>query len=153
MGGYKVDSIVAKLEESGFIFEMLNGCSWLEDVEDKLGARFPEPYRSLLNHCRFPQFEISTVEFFSNLGEKIDGDICYEPFKDQLLLEWLVNQRYIQIAKPISGSYDPICFDISAKKQGTPIIRLDHESILMGYPKVRKTIIAKSFDELVFNQN
>jgi hypothetical protein len=153
MRKYKADSIVAKFEESGFIFEMINGSSWLEDIETAFGARFPEPYRDLLDHYRFPQFADAKVEFFSNLGEKVDGDICYEPFKDQLLLDWLVNRRYIQIARPITGSYAPICFDISAKKQGTPIIRLDHESILMGYPKVRKTIIAKSFDELVFNQN
>ena len=66
---------------------------------------------------------------------------------DRVVAEVTLKAGYIQCARPVGGSYDPICFDaIRASNNGEfPIVRLDHEEILRHGKILAAERLPKSF--------
>ncbi|MCI4569045.1 SMI1/KNR4 family protein [Lysobacter sp. CFH 32150] len=146
----RVSTIVEHLEGLGFPFEAADNCPWLEAVEASFGLQLPEPYRSLIQAYRFPEFDVPGFEAFSNLGDGSGYDISHAPFQDPGLCEWLLPRRYLQIGRPEFANYDPICFDMKSSKQTPQIVRIDHEDILLCRKHVNVRVVSESFVSLVF---
>ncbi len=111
------------------------------------GLPVPVAFRSLVTQFAFPEFEIGGVTVFSNLNDGSATDITLAPFADPVLARWLIDHRLIQFGRPNTGSYDPVCFDSSEKKEPA-VVLVDHEDILLGRKKVRVRRLAESFLEL-----
>jgi hypothetical protein len=106
-------------------------------------------YRGLANSYTFPSFEIGGVEWFSNRGDGCDDDIAHAPFSDRSLSSWLLSQGFFQFARPASGSYGPVCFDLNNHPIDPVIVRIDHEDILLSHREKRMHRLADSLLDLL----
>lgn len=70
-------------------------------------------------------------------------------FADPFMFSWLTSRAYIQFGRRDEVNYDPVCFDFSDAKQEPPVVVFDHEDILLERRKVRATLLADSFLQLV----
>jgi hypothetical protein len=122
--------------------------AWLDSFEHDLPFRLPPSYRSLVLRYRFPAFERSGMTFFGNLDGNAPDDLVVASIKDPVLSSVSRRSGFLQIGRPASGAYDPICFDLrSRSKTGeAAIVRLDHEAILIGN-SIR--ILAKAADSFL----
>ncbi len=118
----------------------------INKLEDMTDINFPRSYRQFFNSFEFDTFYTNGIEFFGNTGTSGLDDIYTAIFKDKILSKTLLDNGYLQFARPDCGSYDPICFNTN-KKRGDEceIVRMCHESIL-GYDEIKiKETIAPSF--------
>jgi hypothetical protein len=141
-------SIVAALEERGNPFEAAE-ISWLVKLEENFGHPLPPMFRELISNFIFPEFDLAEVTLFSNLNDESDSDITVAPFADAFMSPWLRSHRFLQFGRPNTGSYDPVCFDLTAQSHDPPVIVLYHEDILMERKYVYTEQIAPSFMALV----
>ncbi len=127
-----IDEFVTRVDPSGDIFRKVESAPWIEDLEDKLAKRFPASFRSLLTRYAFQSFGASGLSFFSNTGTAAEKELSVAIFKDKVIAETTLKSGYIQFARPESGSYDPVCFDVRHARSNRefPLVRLDHEEIL-----------------------
>ena len=109
-----VDRFVERLMLSGLRFDPITSSPWIESLEERLPARFPRSFRSLVRRYRFRSFSCGGVHFFGNLGTGEDEDFVTAVFKDPYLTGALQN-GFIQIGRPDTGSYDLICFSTDRK--------------------------------------
>jgi len=125
-------AIAARSGESRFV--LAPRTAWLDSFEKDLPFRLPPSYRSLLLRYRFPSFEASGVSLFGNLDGKAADEFVVAAVKDPIISSVTRRSGFIQIGRPASGAYDPICFDLrSRSKTGeAAIVRLDHEEILIA---------------------
>jgi hypothetical protein len=109
--------------------------------------KLPGSYRSLVTRYTFPVLELEGVDLFANKGDDADDDITKGMFLDPYMSPWLISRRLIQIGRPSTGGYDPVCLDGSG---GEPaVVQLDHEDILLDRKKVARLVIAPSFYTLL----
>ena len=74
----------------------------------------------------------------------------FEDMKDKGLWETLIPNGYLQFGKGPDMDYDPVCFDISSRKnRDYRIVKIDHEEILCNYRSKVVCEIAPSFRALV----
>ena len=68
-------------------------------------------------------------------------------FADEVLSRVLLREGFIHIGKPLDWNYDPVCFDTRARsRRGEyPLVRLDHEEILIGERVKVREKVAESF--------
>jgi hypothetical protein len=125
--------------------------AWVATFEQSLPFRLPPSYRSLLLRYRFPSFSVGAVTLFGNLDGKSYDDFTVASMRDPILSSVLRANALVQIGRPESGSYDPICFDLRARtKDGEAgIVRLDHEEILINASVQVVATVASSFLELL----
>jgi hypothetical protein len=127
------------------------GVTWLSEIEAGLPRRLPTLFRSFVSRYIFPEFDWGPVMFFANTPEKIgyDGhELRIAIYRDRALFEVLSRNGYLQFGQPSDGSYDPVCFAPS-EGEDAPVVRLDHEQILIdGGIRVVDTI-ARSFESLI----
>jgi hypothetical protein len=125
--------------------------SWLGPFEQRLPFRLPPSYRSLLLRYRFPAFVADTVNLFGNLDGQSQDELVVASIRDPVLSSVAQANGFIQIGRPESGSYDPICFDLRhrAKSGEAGIVRLDHEEILVNDSICVVEKVAASFVELL----
>ena len=72
-------------------------------------------------------------------------------FSDPVLTQTLVPKGYIRFGLAPNSSYDPICFDLNRfDSDDCPIVRLEHESILMHDTIGDVTTLFDTFRDLVF---
>jgi hypothetical protein len=66
------------------------------------------------------------------LGNGSDEELSVAIFRDRAIADATLKASYIQFARPVGSSYDPICFDANraSKNREFPIVRLEHEEIL-----------------------
>src|SRR5207247_264288 len=95
---------------------------WVEKAELQFGFKFPAIYRSLVTRYTFPALLLEKVELFSNLGDGSDDDLTTAPFRDAHMSSWLISHRLLQIGRPSTGSYDPICFDLASSSNRDPAV-------------------------------
>jgi hypothetical protein len=126
--------------------------NWISEVEARLPRKFPEIFRSLVTRYIFPEFEWGEVLFFANTPETIGypgHELRVGIFRDARLFETLSGSGYLQFGQPSTGSYDPVCFAPSPKRDDAAVVRIDHEDILInGKVQVVETI-AQSFLSLI----
>ncbi|KFN41342.1 SMI1/KNR4 family protein [Arenimonas oryziterrae] len=145
----QVIEITEHLQILGFPLEHAVDCPWLAKLEASFGRRLPEPYRSLLEFYRFRAFDVPGFESFSNLGDGSDEDITVAPFKDPAVRDWLIPRGFLQIGRPDTGSYDPVCLDMRTRPDAPAIVRFDHEDILLNRSRIEPIVVAESFSALV----
>ena len=100
-------------------------------LEEKLQKRFPSSFRHFLSHYSFPQLEVGPIDFFANTGQGVDRELSVKLFHDPAMSPVLLKGGFLQIGNPDTADYDPICFNLNISRDEHPIVRLDHESILM----------------------
>jgi hypothetical protein len=61
----------------------------------------------------------------------------------------LKSHRFVQFGRRDTGSYDPVCFDVSERKRDPVVVVVNHEDILLQRKFVRLEQIALSFIDLV----
>src|ERR1700682_5116441 len=108
--------------------------SWMEEVEARLPRKFPAIFQSFVTRYIFPEFEWAQVLFFENTPETIGysgHELRVAVFQDARLFEVLSSNGYVQFGQPSTGSYDPVCFAPSGRQEDSPIVRIDHEDILI----------------------
>jgi hypothetical protein len=149
MAKLQADAIVASLEASGEPFEAAPDCPWLYELESAYGVSMPEPFRSLVEHYRWAEFEVGPLRAFSNLGARSEYDLLMAPFADKPIASWLRSQGLLQIGRLSTGSYDPVCLELAAGSSECPVVRVDHEDILLCRKRVRVTVLAPSFEAMV----
>lgn len=127
-----VDRFVLCASQLGDSFEPINDAPWIAQLEQKLPARLPVSFSSLVTRYSFPPFEAGPLSLYANMGTDDVDEMCVAIFSDPSIADATLKAGYVQFARPITGSYDPICFDTrqSAGNREFPIVRIDHESIL-----------------------
>ncbi|MDQ1590092.1 MAG: hypothetical protein QOG71_719 [Pyrinomonadaceae bacterium] len=145
-----VDEFVRVIRAAGVPVAALDAAPWIEQFEQRLPARLPSSFRSLVTRYAFPAFTVGALDLFANTGEG-ENDLARAVFRDKVLAEVTQSAGYIQFARPVDGSYDPICFDTRGRtgNREYTIIRLDHEAVLQHSRIVVSDTMAKSFFEFV----
>jgi hypothetical protein len=121
------------------------------EIERRLSFPLPHFYRRLIAGYEYFPFTIGNLVFFGAFGEKSDpDDIACKLFLDPAFVSTLLPARLFHFARPDTGSYDPVCVDLSTP--GTidgPVVTIDHETILCE-SKVRVvTQVARSLQRFM----
>jgi hypothetical protein len=147
-----IDDFAAKLAASESIpARRIVSAPWISDLGARLPLRLPHSFDSFVTRYTFPSFDLRGITFFGNRGDKSSLDLPTAIFVDKFLCETLLHSSYIQIGRPDTGDYDPICFegDIGMNDREYPIVRINHEAILC-YSRIEVTErIAPSFFQFV----
>lgn len=146
----QVDAVIAA-RGGGPQFVPSEAPVWLASFEQRLPFRLPPSYRSLFVRYRFPAFVADAANLFGNLDGQSHDDLVVASMRDSILSSRTLANGFIQIGRPASGHYDPICFDLRHRlKSGEAgIVRLDHEDILVNGSIYVVEKIAASFLELL----
>jgi hypothetical protein len=144
-----IDRFVERLTREGSHFTPVASAPWIDTFEDRLPAKLPRSFSSLVRRYSFPSFEFAGVTFFSNLGTADEEDLANAVFRDRHLAAAVAN-GFVQIGRPETGSYDLVCFNTRDRRAAEcPLVVLDHEELLQ-HDKVRVTsTVARSFLELI----
>lgn len=124
---------------------------WLSELEQSLPHRLPATFRSLISRYCFPSLEVGPIVLHANTSE---GSEYFEfrkrLFHDRTMSPFLLQHGFIQFGKPADWSYDPVCFHVVPRsKREYPIVRLDHEEILIRNRVRIMASIARSLREVL----
>jgi hypothetical protein len=146
----EIDAVIAARSDAA-AFLSAEAPPWLVPFEQSLPFRLPPSCRSLLLRYRFPATVAGTVNLFGNLDGKSYDDFAVASRRDPVLSSVTQSNGFIQIGRPASGSYDPICFDLRSRSRSgeAGIVRLDHEEILINDSIHIAEKVADSFVELL----
>ncbi len=126
------------------------GRQQLEPLYQRVPGPFPALYERLVLSYRWLDVHLRTVMLHGNPpGPGLDG-LASAILGDAVLINTLLPAGLIPFGKVSDGGYDPMCFDLNARRRGDcRIIQVEHESVLchdrIGETWVRYT----SFRELV----
>lgn len=146
-----MDCFVEAAVRRGASIGPIEQAPWIDELEGRLGFRLPTPYRALVTRYQFAPFEIGGLDFFANTGVNDLDELAVAVFRDRFISTVTLAHGFLQVARPADGNYDPICFDLNHRSQNRdcPIVRLDHEAILIS-DRIRKIrTIAPSFFQFV----
>jgi hypothetical protein len=131
--------------------ELATDRSMLESVYAKLPARFPPLYQQLVLSYRWLEVDLQLYRLHANPpGPGLSG-LLDRTLKDEFLSGFLLKNGFIPFGKGTDMDYDPICFDLRARKKNREfeIVKLDHEEILCN-ERIRVVAkVAPSFEQLV----
>ena len=145
----RIFEFVERFQLEGYPFEPVPEAPWIPSLELRFGFRFPELYRVLVTSYIFPEFDAGGLTFYANLNDGAYEDIGVAPFADEYMGPWLVSNGFIQFARPDTGSYYPVCFDMNSNSENPAILWFYHEDILQDRAKVRYRMHSKSLEELI----
>ena len=122
----------------------------LDTLYATIPGRLPALFEELLTSCRWLRVEISEIDFFANPPGPDFRGLHDEITRDPHLFPSLFSERFVEFGKAAGGSYDPVCFDLKrSRKRDCPLVRIDHESVLiLRRPKVIAEV-APSFRSFV----
>ncbi len=145
-----VDEFVRVVRLAGVPVSPLDDTLRVEQFENKLPARLPVSFRSLIARYAFPAFTVGALDLFANNVED-EQELTRAVFADQIMAGATHRAGYIQFARPADGSYDPVCFDtrVRAGNREYTVVRLEHEAILIKSRIVVREAVAKSFFEFL----
>jgi hypothetical protein len=128
-----IDAFVARQVAAGRAFTAIPDAPWMGPFEASLPYRLPPLYRSLVRRYSFEPFEMLGISFFGNRGGQTDDDLVVASSRDPVLARVSRRNGFIQIGRPATRSYDPVCFDLGRRmKNGdAPLVSLDHEELLI----------------------
>lgn len=146
-----IERFAARLQGAGLLVGPIEGAPWIDAFEARLPRRFPTSFGSLVRRYAFLPFEWGPVRFFGNSGTGDDDDLVVAGVRDLVLFDATTKAGLMQFARPSDSNYDPICFDARAprKNREFPIVRLDHEGILVNERVVIVERVAPSFAALL----
>ena len=147
----EVDAFVRRQIAAGSRFTPIAGAPWIAPFEAKLPCRLPPSFRSLILRYRFDPFRVSGIEFFGNRGDGCRDDLVIASLSDPLLVRVAQRHGFLQVGRPDTGAYDPVCFDMRrrSKDGDAPLARLDHEEILVHERICVLREYARSFEEMI----
>jgi hypothetical protein len=126
------------------------GRAQLEALYRKVPGPFPALYEQLVLSYRWLEVHLETAMLLGNPpGPTLDG-LASAILGDVVLINTLLPARLIPFGRVSGGSYDPMCFDLRARKRDDcPIIQVEHESVLC-HDRIGETWLRyPSFRELV----
>lgn len=130
-------------------FERASNEADVSSIETQAGLRFPPLFRRLLTDYDFESFVLGEVEFFGNAVSDESDDIRNLIFLDPVMSPALLGASLLQVGRPATGSYDPVCFNLAQGQIEPELVQVDHESILsFGRLRVSK-VVAASFSNLI----
>ena len=126
-------SPIAKAER---LVAMARSCGALmDDVPGAAGAinlsfKYPRVFQEFTEQHAFVAFDIDVVRVYGNFqGEE---DSLEALLADRILTRGLVDAGFLPFGRPVTGSYDRICFDVRGlqEPEDAPVVWVDHEAIL-----------------------
>jgi hypothetical protein len=104
------------------------------------GIVLPKLYAAFVTWYAFEAFEMRAVEFLGTVG---DPAFPSTALRDTGLFRGLQAGGWMQVGRPATGSYDPICLE----QGGDRLLRIDHEAILTrGHVRKKDVdVIAEEF--------
>ena len=144
-----IEHFAARLQSTGVLTGSIGRAPWIDDFERKLERRLPPSFRHLVTRYTFRPFDWGPVLLFGNSEMNDALNLHVAAVQDQTMWQVTRQAGMIPFGRPHTGSYDPICFGHGTSRRESPIIQLNHESILVkGRAKIIKDI-APSFLALV----
>ena len=142
-----VDSFVTKLKASGVVIRPEDNIARLDELEAQLLKRLPQSFAAFLSRYSFSTFDICGISF-------LDWDSTsngYLGATKGALAELLLPAGYVQIGRPDTGDFDPVCFDLNAPRQNREyeIVRIYHEEILCNWRVKVRGKLWPSFPKLI----
>jgi hypothetical protein len=125
--------------------------SELEPLYAKLPARFPSLFERLVLSFRWAEVELDSFTLLANPpGPDLSG-LLREMSKDRFLWDALLRHGFVRFGKGLDFDYDPVCFDIGARKKNGDfrIVRIDHEEILCNSRVEVVAVIAETFENVM----
>ena len=144
----RIDAIAERLRAKGVEVEAVAHTPWILDIENRIGGTLTPTYRELVLRYTFPSIEIGPIILFSNRGDQSYNDVTSAPFKDAILSPWLLRSGFFHIARTSREDYDPVCLELKSPqypREASPVIKFNHEAILLEDATVPRCIIAESF--------
>jgi hypothetical protein len=118
----------------------------LEKVYGKLPARMPKLFEDCLSSFGWLGVELGGIDLFPHHAQAGLDEFVSHVVHDKALFPSLFRERFVQFGRAAGGSYDPICFDLKrSKDRDCPIVRIDHESVLINEKPVVTSELAPSF--------
>ena len=110
----------------------------------------PRLYEHLATSYRWPEVEIGVCHLLPNLPGDDLGPLGDSMFADPVLNNTLIPNGFSRFATAPNACCDPICFDLNRfANDDCPVVRLNHESILMHDTLGDVETVFGSFRELV----
>jgi len=113
--------------------------------------RFPPLYEQLVLTYRWANVDLRSYRLLGNpLRPDLSG-LLDKILKDKFLSACLLKNGYIRFGKGPDIDYDPMCFDLKARKKNREfaIVKLDHEEILCNERIKVVAELASTFEHLV----
>jgi hypothetical protein len=123
----------------------------LEAIYAKLPARFPRLYEELVLTYRWEEVDLQSCRLLANPPGSDLAGLLAQMSKDPAFWNTLRGAGYIQFGNGPDMDYDPVCFDLSARKKNGDcrIVKIDHEEILCNNRLKVVSEIALSFEDLM----
>jgi len=146
-----IDGFAARLQGAGLLIGRIEAAPWIDGFESRLGRRLPPSFSSLMRRYAFVPFEWGRVRFFGNSGTDDDHDFATAAARDPAIWQATIKAGFIQFARPPGVDYDLVCFDMTVRRKSreSPIVRIDHEMILVNGRAVVVEDLWPSFAELL----
>jgi hypothetical protein len=127
--------------------------SVLDPIYSAVPSRFPPLFERLVLSYRWAEVDLGSYRLLANPpGTSLDA-LLHEMSKDPIIWNCLLEAGYIQFAKGTDIDYDPVCFDISARKKNNDckIVKIDHEEILCHDRVKTVAELAPTFEQLMLD--
>lgn len=113
-------------------------------------GRLPQLFESFAQSFAWLEVDLRICRLFANPPAADFVELAAAMFADPVLNETLFPLRLVRFALAPDCGYDPICFDLSAfDGDDCPIVRLEHESVLMHDRVGKREIMFDSFGDLL----
>ena len=118
----------------------------LERICGTVPGRMPKLFEDCLVSFGWLTVELGGIDLFPH-GPKSGLDaFMRHVMRDKELFPSLFRDRFVQFGRAAGGSYDPMCFGLKrTKDRDCPIVRIDHESVLIDQKPVVTFELAPSF--------
>jgi hypothetical protein len=141
----QLEQLVSEIKRHGALMDDLVESTARISVD----VPYPPLFSSLLKNHSFAAFDLGDVRIFSNIQEEEDN--LEDLLHDKNLTDALVGAGFSPFGRPVTGSYDRVCFDMreSARHFETPVVLMDHESILSNNRIPKPIRLADSLMQLL----
>lgn len=103
----------------------------IEEFQRILERRVPKSFRHLVTNYAFRPFQWGPVSFFGNSETYKLFSLHIAPLRDEVMWQAMRGAGFACFGRPEPANYDPICFAPSGSGREPPIVRLNHEAILI----------------------
>ncbi len=135
---FVIGRFAERLKGAGLLIGPANGTPWIKSLELDLEHRLPKTYGDFVRRYAFRPFEWEALQFFGNSEADDRLNLRVAVRADPAIWQATRRAKLLQLGRPATGSYDPICFDLRVSHHEPAIVQLDHEAILI---KDRITIV------------
>jgi hypothetical protein len=122
----------------------------LEGLYQSVPGPFPGLYETLVLSYQWAEVDLGRLRLLENLPPALQG-LTRAITADAFLFRVLTQGRFVPFGKGPDYDYDPVCFDLSRRdaEGDCPIVKFDHEEILIKERLVVVKELAPSFRELM----